>query len=109
MKFYIESLHLWLKTEQRRSVTFLPNKVNVITGDSHTGKTAILDIVDYCLFASKHRISESIINENVAWYGLRIHVNDKIYTLARRAPAGTTTSSDYYFSSMGKCRTPRQS
>ncbi|RWP01393.1 MAG: DUF3732 domain-containing protein [Mesorhizobium sp.] len=102
MKFYIESLHLWLKTEQRRSVTFLPNKVNVITGDSHTGKTAILDIVDYCMFASKHRISESIINENVAWYGLRIHVNDKIYTLARRAPAGTTTSSDYYFSSIGE-------
>ncbi|ADV11493.1 Protein of unknown function (DUF3732) [Mesorhizobium australicum WSM2073] len=102
MKFYIESLYLWLNTEQRRSVTFLPNKVNVITGDSHTGKTAILDIVDYCMFASKHRISESIINENVAWYGLRIHVNDKVYTLARRAPAGKTTSSDYYFSSIGE-------
>ncbi|AMY01812.1 DUF3732 domain-containing protein [Mesorhizobium ciceri] len=102
MKFYIESLYLWLNTEQRRSVRFLPNKVNVITGDSHTGKTAILDIVDYCMFASKHRISESIINENVAWYGLRIHVNDKVYTLARRAPAGKTTSSDYYFSSIGE-------
>lgn len=102
MKFYIESLHLWLKTEQRRSITFLPNKVNVITGDSHTGKTAILDIVDYCMFASKHRISESVINENVAWYGLRINVNDKFYTLARRAPTGTSASSDYYFSSTGE-------
>ncbi|ACE99396.1 conserved hypothetical protein [Rhodopseudomonas palustris TIE-1] len=101
MKFYIESLHLWLKTEKRRSVTFLPNKVNVITGESHTGKTAILDIIDYCMFASKHRISESIINENATWYGLRIHVNDKIYTLARRAPKQTITSSDYYFSSVG--------
>lgn len=102
MNFYIESLHLWLRSGQRRSVTFLPNKVNVITGESHTGKTAILDIVDYCMFASRHRISESIINENVAWYGLRIHVNEKTYMLARRAPAGTATSSDYYFSSIGE-------
>ncbi|MEM9630240.1 MAG: DUF3732 domain-containing protein [Pseudomonadota bacterium] len=102
MKFFIESLQLWLSNGHKRSVSFLPNKVNVITGESHTGKTAILDIVDYCMFASKHRISESIINENVLWYGLRIHVNDKVYTVARRAPAGTTTSPDYYFSSMGE-------
>ncbi len=102
MKFHIESLQLWLKSKQRRFVTFLPNKVNVITGESHTGKTAILDIVDYCLFASEHGISESIINENVAWYGLRIHVNDKIYLLARRAPEGKEVSPDYYFSSTGE-------
>ncbi|MBZ7924383.1 DUF3732 domain-containing protein [Ensifer adhaerens] len=101
MKFYIESLHLWLASGQRRTITFLPNKINVITGDSHTGKTAILEIIDYCLFASKHRISESIINENVRWYGLRIHVNDRVYALARRAPVGTTPSSSYYFSSVG--------
>jgi hypothetical protein len=102
VKFYIQSLHLWLRSGQKRSVTFLPNKVNVITGESHTGKTAILDIIDYCMFASKHRISESIINENVLWYGLRIHVNDKIYTLARRAPMGTSPSPEYFFSSLGE-------
>ncbi|WP_429930422.1 DUF3732 domain-containing protein [Agrobacterium vitis] len=102
MKFHIESLQLWMKNKRRRFVTFLPNKVNVITGDSHTGKTAILDIVDYCMFASEHGISESIINENVAWYGLRIHVNGKIYLLARRAPEGKVVSPDYYFSSTGE-------
>ncbi|MDX8437785.1 DUF3732 domain-containing protein [Mesorhizobium abyssinicae] len=102
MKFYIQSLHLWLRSGQKRSVTFLPNKVNVITGESHTGKTAILDIIDYCMFASKHRISESIINENVLWYGLRIHVNDKVYALARRAPMGTSPSPEYFFSSLGE-------
>lgn len=101
MKFYVESLHLWLVNGRKRLIPFLPNKVNVITGDSHTGKTAILDIIDYCLFASRHRISESIINENVLWYGLRIHVNDKIYMLARRAPQGSATSDEYYFSSVG--------
>lgn len=101
MKFHIESLHLWLTNGETRTLSFLPNKVNVITGASHTGKTAILDIFDYCFFASRHRISESIINENTLWYGLKIHVNDKVYTLARRAPSGQATSSDYFFSSIG--------
>jgi hypothetical protein len=102
VKFNIESLHLWLASSKTRTLSFLPNKVNVITGASHTGKTAILDIFDYCFFASRHRISESIINENTLWYGLKIHVNDKVYTLARRAPSGPAVSSDYYFSSIGE-------
>ncbi|MCE6957982.1 DUF3732 domain-containing protein [Cereibacter sphaeroides] len=102
MKFHVESLHLWLASGKIRTLSFLPNKVNVITGASHTGKTAILDIFDYCFFASRHRISESIINENTLWYGLKIHVNDKVYTLARRAPSGPDVSSDYYFSSIGE-------
>ncbi len=53
MKFHIESLHLWLASGETRTLSFLPNKVNVITGASHTGKTAILDIFDYCFFASR--------------------------------------------------------
>jgi hypothetical protein len=102
VKFHVESLRLWLASGTTRTLSFLPNKVNVITGASHTGKTAILDIFDYCFFASRHRISESIINENSLWYGLKIHVNDKVYTLARRAPSGPVVSSDYYFSSIGE-------
>lgn len=101
MKFHIESLHLWLASGQTRTLSFLPNKVNVITGASHTGKTAILDIFDYCFFASRHRISESIINESTLWYGLKIHVNGKVYTLARRSPIGPSVSNDYFFSSIG--------
>lgn len=98
MKFHIESLQLWMKNGQYRKISFLPNKVNIVTGQSHTGKTAILDIFDYCFFASKHQISESIINESVEWYGLCIHINDHIYLIARRAPKGTSPSADYYLS-----------
>lgn len=101
MKFHIESLNLWLTNGEIRALPFRPNKVNVVTGASHTGKTAILDIFDYCFFASRHRISESVINESTLWYGLKIHVNDKVYTLARRAPTGPAVSNEYYFSSIG--------
>jgi hypothetical protein len=96
------NLILWLKNEKKRIIHFEPNKINIITGDSNTGKTAILDIIDYCFLASKHSISESMINENVEWYGIKFFINDKSYTIARKAPSGNTVSDDYYFSSIGE-------
>ncbi|MDJ0766794.1 MAG: DUF3732 domain-containing protein [Myxococcota bacterium] len=100
MKFHIEKIILWLENSHVRELTFVPNKVNVVTGDSNTGKTAILDIIDYCFFASKHKISESVINENVNWYGLIFCINEKKYTLARKSPKNNKVSDEYYFSSI---------
>lgn len=102
MKFNIEKIILWLKNGKRREIKFLPNKVNVITGDSNTGKTAILEIIDYCFFASKSKISESMINENISWYGLNFNINDKKYTIARKSLINTKVSDEYYFSSIGE-------
>jgi len=102
MKFYIENIVLWLKNGTKRTIIFQLNKVNVITGESHTGKTAILEIVDYCFFASKSKISESVINENIDWYGIKIHINDKVYTIARSALINGKVRDNYYFSSTGE-------
>lgn len=38
---------------RRRTLKFNTDQVNVVTGASGTGKTAILDAIDYCLGASK--------------------------------------------------------
>ena len=94
MKFSFDTLSIWLKSGKIRTLSFLPNKINIVTGDSNTGKTAILDIIDYCLFASRHKISDSMINENVEWYGIRFFINEKYYTIARKAPVGNSVSSD---------------
>ncbi|WP_298326723.1 DUF3732 domain-containing protein [uncultured Dokdonia sp.] len=102
MKYNIEKIILWLKNGKKRELEFKPNKVNVITGDSNTGKTAILEIIDYCYFSSKSTISESIINENVSWYGLKININDKTYTIGRKALFEGNVSNEYYFSSIGE-------
>ncbi|WP_236895463.1 DUF3732 domain-containing protein [Clostridium beijerinckii] len=108
MKFYINKIILWMKNEDIRTLDFIPNKVNVITGDSGTGKSVILDIIDYCLFASESDIPQEIVNENVKWYGLNFHINDKEFTIARKCLKynGTAVSSEYYFSAVGK--TPKE-
>lgn len=101
MKFHFNEIILWLRSGKKRHLRFLPNKVNIITGESSTGKTAILDIIDYCLFSSNPKISEGMINENVLWYGINIKINDKHYTIARKALEMGKASDKYYFSSIG--------
>lgn len=102
MKFYFKNIVLWLKNGKTRVLEFRPNKVNIITGDSNTGKTAILEIIDYCFFASKSKISESVINENVEWYGINFIINDKYYTICRKSLDKSIPSNEYYFSSTGE-------
>lgn len=109
MKCCINKVILWTKLDDgngnkyRRELEFKEDKVNVITGDSNTGKTAILHIIDYCFFASKHEIAESKINENIEWYGIKLKINDKSFTLARKSPTPNEhgVSDEYYFSSVG--------
>lgn len=101
MNFGFDSITLWSRTGERRELQFERNRLNVITGESHTGKSALLDIIDYCFLASSHKLPDSIINENVGWYGLTFYVNDKTYTIARKSPRDNEVSSEYFFSSTG--------
>ena len=99
MIFYINRIVLWLKNGEKRCLKFKKNKVNIVTGNSKTGKTAILEIIDYCLCSTHHNISEEYIGENVVWYGLDFYINNKHYFIAR----GDTrnNSSEFYFSATG--------
>lgn len=99
MKFNIKKIILWFKDNERREIIFRKNKVNVITGDSNTGKTTILEIIDYCFFSSKPKIPESVINENVEWYGIDFEINDANYIIARKSLENSKVSDEYYFSS----------
>lgn len=101
MNFGFDAIHLWSKSGELRSVKFERNKVNVLTGECHTGKSALLDIIDYCFLATSHKLPDSVINENVDWYGLTFYVHDKTYTLARKSPNENRVSDEYYFSSVG--------
>lgn len=85
MNFYIRQIKLWFKQNVEPKVyEFVPNKINVITGDSSTGKSSILRIIDYCLLSERSTIVEDVINQNVKWYGLAFTLNSVDYVIARK-------------------------
>lgn len=105
MRFYIDQLLLWLKDGSLRKLQFEEDKVNVITGNSKTGKTAVLEIIDYIFCGSDDTvvISQEYIGENVIWYGMKFCINDKIYTIARGAiEENGKFSKEYFFSQTGE-------
>lgn len=102
MKFHVNQIQLWLKDNQpKRILNFLPNKVNVITGKSGTGKSSIITIIDYCLLGSEAKLVEEVINENVEWYGLKFTINDNEFFIARKKIVNQVSSDEVYFSSTG--------
>jgi len=98
MKFVLNEIKLWFKDENSKpkSYKFLPNKINVITGDATTGKTSFWSIIDYCLLANKTNIVNDV-QDKVLWFGLRFIVNDKEISIVRRTPSNGVVSSDVYF------------
>nr|EHZ6775114.1 hypothetical protein [Acinetobacter baumannii] len=97
----ISNIVLWQKNGIKRTLDFLPNRVNVITGDSGKGKSSILFIIDYCLLASETTgISKTNIDSKVEWYGIKLSIDGKEIVIAR--PSESKGANDQaYFSENG--------
>lgn len=98
MKFIIHEVKIWFKNEKisPKIYQLLPDKVNVITGDSNTGKTSFWSIIDYCLLSGKTNIVKPI-NDKVSWYGIQFTINEKQISIARKATQKDIASSVVYF------------
>lgn len=84
-----------------RKLSLQPGRVNVITGASKTGKSALIDIVDYCFGASQCRVPEGPIRRCVSWFGVRLQLNDGQAFIARRCPDPRAQSSEDCFVELG--------
>ena len=99
MNFYIRQIKLWFKKDvEPKTYKFEPNKINVITGNSSTGKSSILRIIDYCLLSERSTIVEDVINQNVKWYGLAFSLNNVDYVIARINPNNEKPEQKMFFS-----------
>jgi hypothetical protein len=81
---------------QPRVVRFQPGAVNVITGASQTGKSAIVPIIDYCLGSGKCSIPTGIIRKNTEWFGVVVDTAKGQLLLARREPGIQQSTGDMF-------------
>ncbi|MEK4350844.1 DUF3732 domain-containing protein [Paenibacillus sp. FSL R5-0475] len=100
MKFQILKLIIWPKSEgfAPQIIPFALGKVNVITGASRTGKSAIIPIIDYCLASSDCFIPIDTIRDYVSWYGVVIKTDNEQILIARKVPVGNKVSNEFCFS-----------
>lgn len=80
----------------KRVLPLRPGQVNIITGQSHTGKTSLIPIVSYCLGGSAFNVPEGRVVQSVAWFGVLIEAGGGKMFVARENPfpmrASTSTA-----------------
>lgn len=98
MKFQILKLIIWpkLRTFAPQVIVFKPGMVNVITGGSRTGKSAIIPIIDYCLASSDCHIPIDTIRDHSEWFGLLFETEGEQILIARQGPEGREPSDAFY-------------
>lgn len=82
----IKSIHIYSHDGQRRDLAFKLNGLNVITGRSSTGKSALSDIVEYCMGQSAFTVPEGIIRDKVAWFAVIYQFDHEQVMVAKATP-----------------------
>jgi hypothetical protein len=94
----IEAFVLYHATIAEPRVLRLKPGLNVLTGWRNTGKSSLIEIVDYCFGRKTLHVSEGKVRDHVAWYALILRNNDKYVFVARPAPAvGSAGSTEGMF------------
>jgi DNA repair ATPase RecN len=99
MKLTILKIILWPKntTLPPRVIEFVPQKINVLTGESGTGKSTLTWIVDYCLGSGKCSIPVGLIRDVTGWFGVHMKLANTELLVARRNPEDQQTTIDLYW------------
>lgn len=88
----IKSIHLYSHDGQRRDLEFHVNGLNVITGRSSTGKSALSDIIEYCMGQSDCNVPEGVIRDKVAWFAVLYQFPKEQVLIAKPSPKDGGTS-----------------
>lgn len=97
MSLQIAKIILYSRNGEVRELELKPGRLNVLTGASKTGKSAIIDIVDYCTGRSECNVADGVIRRHVGWYAILFQLNGSQIFVARRNPdVGDRTSPDVY-------------
>ena len=100
MSFQIRTVFLVNDEGDVRRIDFRPGALNIVTGASKTGKSSMIDIVDYCLGSSDFGVAAGVVRQSVAIYGVVLMFLDgEQLLLARPRPeAGKQTTTAMHLS-----------
>lgn len=73
---------IFSESGELRKVPMKPG-VNIVTGESKTGKSALVEIMDYCLCSSRSTIPKGKITDFAYLYVLPMLINEHTYVIAR--------------------------
>lgn len=88
----LKSIHLYSHDGRRRDLPFHENGLNVITGRSSTGKSALSDIIEYCMGRSTFNIPEGVIRDRVSWFAVIYRFGDEDVLIAKPSPGPDRSS-----------------
>ena len=94
MKSHIRSIIIFNKDGEKRIVP-LKQGVNIITGESKTGKSALVEIIDYCLCSTRCTIPKGKITDFSYIFSLVMNIDGGIYVIGRK---NWTSGGQMYFS-----------
>ena len=99
MQLSILKVILWAKDANLppRIIPFQPGKINVISGESGTGKSTLTWIIDYCLGSDKCSIPVGLIRDVTGWFGLHLQLANTEMIVARRNPGDQQSTTDLYW------------
>ncbi|WP_299344031.1 DUF3732 domain-containing protein [uncultured Pseudoxanthomonas sp.] len=84
----IKSIHIYSHDGQRRDLQFKVDGLNVITGRSSTGKSALSEIIEYCMGRSTFNVPEGVIRDKVAWFAVIYQFDGEQVLVAKPTPRG---------------------
>jgi hypothetical protein len=84
----IRSIHIYSHDGQRRDLQFRVDGLNVITGRSSTGKSALSEIIEYCMGRSSFNVPEGVIRDKVAWFAVIYQFEKEQVLVAKPSPPG---------------------
>jgi len=110
MSIQISDIVLYSHDGKQRVLSLKLGKLNIITGKSKTGKTALIEIIDYCLGSDECRIPEGVIRKCVEWVGIKLIVpNGEIFVARKLPPPGKSFSSIIYYNVQSEIEIPTHS
>ncbi len=88
MKTLIHEIGVIDKQGNKHPVNFKKG-LNVVTGKSSTGKSALIEIFDYCFGSKENTIPKGVITDNAAIYYVALSANEQEMVIARNPDIAT--------------------